>query len=100
MLFRSNYVTIGDDCEVIMGNIAEQAVRSDGVKLGQGEEVENETDPHIYNHGIVTVGEKTIIPENIIVGKNTVISGLTTKEDYPDNILESGRTLIKAGEEV
>ena len=48
----------------------------------------------------MTVGEKTIIPENIIVGKNTVISGLTTKEDYPDNILESGRTLIKAGEEV
>ena len=95
-----NNVTIGDDCEVIMGIIAEQAVISDGVKLGQGEEVENETDPHIYNHGIVTVGEKTIIPENIIVGKNTVISGLTTKEDYPDNILESGRTLIKAGEEV
>jgi len=32
------------------------------------------------------------------IGKNTAISGLTTREDYVDNILESGGTLIKAGD--
>ena len=62
------------------------------------EEVANETDPHIYSHGICAVGEKSVIPSGVTVGKNTCIGGITTEEDYPDNTLPSGRTLIKAGE--
>ena len=34
------------------------------------------------------------------IGKNTAISGVTVKEDYPGGMLESGETLIKAGERV
>ena len=66
--------------------------------MGIGEEVANETDPHIYSHGICAVGEKSVIPSGVTVGKNTCIGGITTEEDYPDNTLPSGRTLIKAGE--
>ncbi len=46
----------------------------------------------------MTVGEKSVIPEGVSVGKNTVISGVTTAADYPDGYLGSGKTLIKAEE--
>ena len=79
--------------------IAENVVIGNHVKLGIGDEVPNEKDPHIYNHGIVTVGEKSIIPDGISVGKNTVVAGVTTYEDYENNYLPSGRALLKAGVE-
>ena len=65
-----------------------------------GEEVDNETDPHIYNHGLVTVGEKTVIPDGVSVGKNSVIAGNIKSEDLENMSLASGKTLIKAGDEV
>ena len=33
-----------------------------------------------------------------MVGLNTAISGKTEEADYPDGILASGETLIKAGD--
>jgi glucose-1-phosphate adenylyltransferase len=93
-----NQTDIGANCELNKAIIAEQVQIGDNVKLGVGGEVENETDPHIYNHGIVTVGEKSVIPSNVSVGKNSVISGITTTGDYPDNYLASGKTMIKAGD--
>ena len=86
------------NCELNKAIVAEQAVISDNVKLGVGEEAENDTAPHIYNHGIVTVGEKSVIPQGITVGKNSVIFGVTTAGDYENSRLASGKTLIKAGE--
>ena len=68
------------------------------VRLGVGGEAENDMAPHIYNRGIVTVGERTVIPNGITVGKNSVISGVTTGADYENFSLGSGRTLIKAGD--
>ena len=93
-----NEAEIGMNGEVYKGIIAENARIGDNVKLGVGEEVENETDPHIYNHGLVTIGEKSVIPSNVSVGKNSVVSGITETADYPDNYLASGKTLIKAGD--
>lgn len=94
-----NETVIGENCEIIKGIVAENVVIGDNVKLGIGEEADNETDPHIYDHGLVTIGEKSIIPNNITVGKNSVIYGVTTEKDYQNSHLESGRTLIKAGDE-
>ena len=90
--------TIGGGGEINKAIIAENVVIGDNVKLGVGEEVDNETAPHIYNHGLVTIGEKTVVPSNVCVGKNTVISGVTTADDYENSYLASGKTLIKAGE--
>ena len=45
----------------------------------------------------IAVGEKSVIPDGVQIGKNTAVSGVTSKEDYPDGVLESGETLIKAG---
>ena len=95
-----NGTVIGDGCELNKAIVAEKAIIGNNVKLGIGEEVENETDPHIYNHSIATVGEKSVIPDGITIGKNTCVFGTTTAEDYPDNCLASGKTLIiKAGDE-
>ena len=94
-----NQTVIGDNCEINKAIIAENVLISDGVRLGIGEEVENDTAPHIYNHGLVTIGEKSVIPAGVTVGKNTVIFGVTSEADYPGSRLDSGRTLIKAGDE-
>ena len=93
-----NQTRIGDGCEINKAIIAENVVVGNQVKLGVGEEAENDTAPHIYNHGLVTIGEKSVIPDGISVGKNSVISGVTAAADYEDSQLASGKTLIKAGE--
>ncbi|MBQ9123932.1 MAG: glucose-1-phosphate adenylyltransferase [Lachnospiraceae bacterium] len=93
-----NMTSIGAGGEVNKAIIAENVSIGDNVKLGVGDEAENETAPHIYNQGLVTIGEKTVVPNGVSVGKNTVISGETTLADYPDSYLASGKTLIKAGE--
>ena len=94
-----NETYIGKNCELYKAIIAENVTVNDNVKLGIGEEAPNETDPHIYNNGMVTIGEKSIIPNGVQVGKNSVIFGVTKPEDYPDGYLASGKTLIKAGDE-
>ncbi len=94
-----NRTEIGPNCELNKAIIAEDAVIGESVKLGVGEEAANETDPHIYNHGIVTIGEKSVIPGHVSVGKNAVIFGRTAPEDFPDHYLAGGKTLIKAGDE-
>jgi len=94
-----NGAVIGPGCELNKAIVAEHAIIGKNTKLGIGEEVPNETDPHIYNSGLVCVGEKSVIPEGITIGKNACVFGNTTASDYPGNCLASGKTLIKAGDE-
>ncbi|MCH5345109.1 MAG: glucose-1-phosphate adenylyltransferase [Acetatifactor sp.] len=94
-----NQTQIGVDCEVDKAIVAENVQIGDNVKLGAGLEVENEMAPHIYNHGIATVGERSTIPSGVTIGKNTVVFGTTTIADYEASGLASGKTLIKAGEQ-
>ena len=70
----------------------------DDVELGMLPEKENDTRPDIYNSGLVTIGERSILPSHIRIGKNAVVFGETDTEDYPNGILDSGRTLIQAGD--
>lgn len=93
-----NNTVIGDNCELNKTIVAEHTVIGNGSRFGIGEEKENETDPQIYNHDLVCIGEKSLIPEGITVGKNACIFGVTSLDDYENNMLESGKTLIKAGE--
>ena len=94
-----NNTVIKEGCELNKAIVAENVTIGNQVKLGIGDEAENETDPHIYNSGIVTIGEKSVLPDGIIVGKNSCIFGVTTLDDFQDKSLASGKTLIKAGEE-
>ena len=91
-------VVIGKNCVVDKSIVAESCKIGDNVTLGIGSDVPNKLKPAIYSFGLVTIGENSIIPSDVQIGKNTAISGITTKEDYPNGVLESGETLIKAGE--
>ena len=93
-----NGVRIGKGCLVEKAIVAEDVEIGDNVRLGMGDEAENDTRPDIYNHGLVTIGEKSIIPDGVSVGKNSVVSGRFTTADFPDGILPSGSTLIRGGE--
>jgi glucose-1-phosphate adenylyltransferase len=46
----------------------------------------------------VTIGDDSVVPDGVKIGKNTAISGVTTHEDYPDGVLASGEIMIKAGD--
>ena len=94
-----NHTCVGENCELYKAIVAEDVEIGPGTRLGIGEEAEDDTAPHIYNHGIVTVGERSVIPAGITVGKNSVIFGPTTQEDYPNSCLAGGGTLIKVGEQ-
>ncbi len=95
-----NETVIGKGCELNKTIIAENTVLEDGVRTGIGDEVPNDSAPHIYNNGLVCIGEHTTVPAGVTVGKNTVIFGETCAEDYPDNCLASGKSLVKDGDEV
>ncbi len=88
----------GENCVVEKAIIAEDVVIGDHVTIGIGSDTPNKVRPDIYNSGIATIGEKTVIPSNVQIGKNTALSGVTSREDYVDGVLESGETLIKAGD--
>ena len=93
-----NNTVIGKNTIVNKSIIAEEVVVGNNVELGVGEEVPNVNLPKIYNSGLVTIGECSVIPDGVRVGKNTAISGVTTNEDYPDGLLPSGGIIIKAGD--
>ncbi len=93
-----NNVTIGAGAYVDKAIIAENVQVGKNTKLGIGEEAVNEFKPQIYSFGLVTIGENSVIPEGVTIGKNTAISGVTVPEDYPGGNLKSGGSIIKAGE--
>ena len=93
-----NNTVIGKNTIVNKSIIAEEVVVGNNVELGVGDEVPNVKLPKIYNSGLVTIGECSVIPDGVKVGKNTAISGVTTNEDYPDGLLPSGGIIIKAGD--
>ena len=89
---------IGENVVIDKAIIAENCSIGDNVTLGVGEEKPNKFNEKIYSFGLVTIGEDSEVPSNVSVGKNTAISGKTTKEDYPEEILDSGEVIIKAGD--
>ena len=91
---------IGEGVTIDKSIVAENCQIGNNVVLGVGEEAPNDTAPHIYCDGIVTVGEKSVVPANVSVGKNSVVFGITSADDYPDGYLASGKTLIKAGDKL
>lgn len=91
-------VEIGEGALIERSIIAENSVVGARAQLGIGEERPNRVKPSVYAFGLAVVGENTVIPPDIKIGKNTAVTGVTVPEDYPDGILESGETLDKAGD--
>ena len=89
------HTTIGAGCQIEKAIIAENVEVGENVVMGAGKEAPNIWKPDIYNFGLVTVAENSVIPSNVTIGKNTAISGKTVSEDYPEGMLDAGGTLMK-----
>ena len=90
--------SIGAGCVVDKSIIAEDVVIGADCRLGVGADKPNTLNPKVYGFGLVTIGEGSTVPANVTIGKNTAISGVTSIEDYPGGLLDSGESIIKAGE--
>ena len=88
---------IQDGAVVDKAIIAEDVTVGSGAHLGVGEYAPSQYDPKVYQFDLVTVGEHSVIPAGVQIGKNTAISGMTEPEDYKDGMLASGDYIIKAG---
>jgi len=88
---------IGENSVLKKAIVAEDVVIGSNVELGVGEVAPNKYDPKVYQSDLVTVGERSVIPDNVKVGKNTAISGETVPEDYPEGLLAGGDYIMKAG---
>ncbi len=85
--------TIGENVDMDKAIVAEDVTIGNNVVLGCGEEAPNVLKPAVYAFGIATIGEGSVIPDNVKIGKNTAVSGVTKAEDYPEGILESGQVI-------
>ena len=91
-------VEIGEGCVIEKAIIAEHVKIGDSVTIGIGADIPNKVKPNIYASGIATIGENSVIPSGVTIGKNTAVSGVTVKEDYANGLLDSGEILVKAGD--
>lgn len=89
---------IGENCTVNKAIIAENVTIEKNCNIGVGDDSPSRLDPKIYAFGLATIGENSVIPSNVKIGKNTAISGKTTDLDYPNGVLASGEYIIKAGD--
>ena len=88
---------VGRDTKIYKAIIAENCFIGWECEFGIGEEAPNESRPDIYDGGLVTIGENSIIPNRVKTGKNVAIFGGTHMDDYPHGMLESGKNIIKVG---
>jgi len=90
--------SIGERTVIDKAVIAENVSIGADVVLGVGDDIPNKVKPDVYAFGLVTIGEDSVIPDKVRIGKNTAISGVTEYSDYINGMLDSGETLIKAGD--
>ena len=91
--------TVGKGTKVTKAIVAEDVTIGAGAELGVGEYAESKYDPKVYQSDLVTIGEHSVIPDGVKIGKNTAIKGVTVPEDYPDGLLAGGDYIMKAGGE-
>ena len=85
--------SVGENVVMDKAIVAEDVVVGNNVVIGCGEEAPNVLKPAVYSFGLAAIGENSVIPDNVKIGKNTAISGVTTKEDYPDGELAAGQEI-------
>jgi glucose-1-phosphate adenylyltransferase len=96
IIMQGTVIKAGAD--VTKSIIAENVTVGAGARLGVGEFAESQLDKKIYAFDLVTIGENSVIPGGVTVGKNVAISGVTDISDYTDGTLPSGGYIIKAGD--
>lgn len=99
IIMKDTYV--GKNAIIRKSIVAEKVNIGEGAKIGFGEEAVSQLNPKVYAFGLATIGEKSVIPAGVTIGKNTAISGETTLDDYDSSkTLPSGGFIVKVGEEI
>ena len=93
ILMRNTF--IGKNTIVDKAIIAENVTVGADCVIGTGEEAVNVYKPNVYGFGIATIGENSIIPSGVKIGRNTAIIGETYPEDYSEGLLASGQVILK-----
>ena len=88
---------IGENCVLDKAIVAEDCEIGEDVKIGVGEYAPSKFNPKVYASDLAVIGEHSVIPPHVSIGRNTAISGETVASDYKDGHLESGDSIIKAG---
>jgi len=84
---------IGENSVIDRCIIDENTAIGKNVKIGMGENIPNKQKPGIYDAGITVIGENSSIPDDVTIGKNCVIYGVTNLTHYQDLRLDSGETI-------
>ena len=84
---------IGEGTLVDRCIIDENSIIGKNSKIGMGENVPNKQKPKVYDTGITVIGEGSVVPDGVTIGKNCVIDGTTTHLHYTNMRLESGETI-------
>ena len=85
---------IGKNTRIDRAIIAEDVEVGANVEIGVGEEAPNTYNEKVYAFGLATIGEHTVIPDGVKIGKNTAIIGVTKPEEYPNGMLPGGGAII------
>ncbi|MCL2840949.1 MAG: glucose-1-phosphate adenylyltransferase [Defluviitaleaceae bacterium] len=92
---------IMEECYIGKGTVIERCIIDkhttigENAKIGDGENIKNIHKPDLYDTGITVIGEFSIIPDNVTIGKNCVIFARTEPRDYENGRLESGQSIVK-----
>ena len=84
---------IGAGTVVDRAIIAENVRVGANVQIGTGEYAPSIYDQKVYQFELATIGENSVIPDGVQIGRNTAIAGETDRDDYPDGILQGDITL-------
>ena len=91
---------IGENTVVEKSIIADKTIVGANCHLGVGEYAPSTLNEKVYASDLVTIGEDSVIPDGVSIGKNTAISGVTEPPDYPDGMLAGGGAIIKEGDRI
>ncbi len=113
ILFPGVYVEQGAHIEdsIIMSNtrigagcFIKQCITGENVeigadtRIGEGENVINESKPSIYNSGITVIGERAVVPAKMVIGRNVMVDINASPEDFQSTVVPSGVNVFKGSE--
>ena len=80
--------------------IAQNVSIGKGCVIGTGEYADSVYDKRVYCSELALIGENSVIPDQVSIGRNTAVYGKTAPEDYPDAVLRSGGAIIKEDDRI
>ena len=89
---------IGSGTKLDKAIIAESVKIGSNCVIGTGDYAVNVYNPKVYAFDLATIADNSVIPDGIIIGRNTAVSGETVLSDYMDGELPAGHVIIKAGD--